>query len=88
MLEDKSISLQYLLEERINTYQTMKFCREIDKYNRIFYDPVSNQFLINGEEPILVNEIMEAKILEVVEQAEAAGFSQDEILHTVSGLLI
>lgn len=66
----------------------MKFCREIDKYNRIFYDPVSNQFLINGEEPIPINGVIEDKILEVVEQAEAAGFSQDEILHAVSGLLI
>lgn len=66
----------------------MKFCREIDKYNRIFYDPVSNQFLINGEEPISIDGVMEAKILEVVEQAETAGFSQDEILHAVSGLLI
>ena len=66
----------------------MKFCREIDEYNRIFYDPVSNQFLINGKEPIPIDGIMEAKILEVVEQAETAGFSQDEILHTVSGLLI
>lgn len=88
MFGDKSISLQYLLKDRTNTHQTMKFCREIDKYNRIFYDPVSNQFLINGEEPIPINGVIEDKILEVVEQAEAAGFSQDEILHAVSGLLI
>lgn len=66
----------------------MKFCREIDKYNRIFYDPISNKFLINGTEPILIDGIMETKILEIVEQAETAGFSQDEILHAVSGLLI
>lgn len=66
----------------------MKFCREIDKYNRIFYDPVSNQFLINGEKAIPIDGVIEAKILEVVEQAETAGFSQDEILHTVSRLLI
>lgn len=66
----------------------MKFCREIDKYNRIFYDPVSNQFLINGEEPIPIDGIMEIKIKELVEQAETVGFSQDEILHAVSGLLI
>ena len=66
----------------------MKFCREIDKQNRIFYDPVSNQFLINGEEPIPIDGIMEIKIKELVEQAETAGFSQDEILYIVSGLLI
>ena len=66
----------------------MKFCREIDKYNRIFYDPVSNQFLINGKEPIPVDGIMETKIKDIVEQAKTAGFSQDEILYVVSGLLI
>lgn len=66
----------------------MKFCREIDKYNRIFYDPVSNQFLINGEEPIPIDGIMEMKIKDIVEQAETAEFSQDEILYVVSGLLI
>lgn len=66
----------------------MKFCREIDKYNRIFYDPVENQFLINGSEPIFIDGIMEIKIQELVEQAETAGFSQDEILYVVAGLLI
>ena len=88
MLKDKSISLQYLLKEITNTHLAMKFCREIDKYNRIFYDPVSNQFLINGEEPIPIDGIMEMKIKDIVEQAETAGFSQDEILYVVSGLLI
>lgn len=66
----------------------MKFCREINKYNRIFYNPVSNQFLINGKEPIPVDGIMETKIKDIVEQAKTAGFSQDEILYVVSGLLI
>ena len=66
----------------------MKFCREIDKQNRIFYDPVTNQFLINGEDPIFIDGIMEIKIKELVEQAEIAGFSQEEILYTVSGLFI
>ena len=66
----------------------MKFCREIDKYNRIFYNPVSNQFLINGKEPIPVDGIMETKIKDIVEQAETTGFSQDEVLYVVSRLLI
>ena len=66
----------------------MKFCREIDKQNRIFYDPVTNQFLINGEEPIPIDGIMEMKIKDIVEQSETAGFSQEEILYVVSGLLI
>ena len=66
----------------------MKFCREIDKYNRIFYDSVSNQFLINGKETIPIDGIMETKIKDIVEQAETAGFSQDEVLYVVSGLLI
>ena len=66
----------------------MKFCREIDKQNRIFYDPVTNKFLINGKDPIFIDGIMEIKIEELVKQAETAGFSQEEILYTVSGLLI
>lgn len=76
----------------------MKLCREIDKNNtvdsaqpnprRIFYDPISNQFFLNGTEPLEVSLGMEYKITELVEQAEIAGLSQSEILFIVSGLLI
>lgn len=66
----------------------MKLCREIDKNNRIFYDPISNQFLLNGIEPLEVSLGTEYKITELVEQAEIAGLSQSEILFIVSGLLI
>lgn len=66
----------------------MKFCREIDKYNRIFYDPISNQFLLNGTEPLEISLGTEYRITELVEQAEIAGLSQSEILYIVSGLLI
>lgn len=66
----------------------MKFCREIDKNNRIFYDPTSNQFLLNGTEPLYVSLVTEYQITELVEQSEIAGLSQDEILFIVSGLLI
>ncbi len=66
----------------------MKLCREIDKNNRIFYDPISNQFLLNGTEPLEVSLETEYKITELVEQAEIAGLSQSEILFIVSGLLI
>lgn len=76
----------------------MKLCREIDKNNtvgsaapnprRIFYDPISNQFFLNGTEPLEVSLGTEYKITELVEQAEIAGLSQSEILFIVSGLLI
>lgn len=66
----------------------MKLCREIDKNNRIFYDPISNQFLLNGTEPLEVSLRNEYRIVELVEQAEIAGLSQNEILFIVSGLLI
>ena len=66
----------------------MKLCREIDKNNRIFYDPISNQFLLNGTEPLEVSLRTEYKITELVEQAEIAGLSQSEILFIVSGLLL
>lgn len=66
----------------------MKFCREIDKNNRIFYDPISNQFFINGTEPLKISISTEYKIIELVEQAEIAGLSQNEILFIVSELLI
>ena len=71
-----------------NSLSKMKFCREIDKNNRIFYDPISNQFLLNGTEPLEVGLVMEYQIIELVEQSEIAGLSQDEILFIVSGLLI
>lgn len=71
-----------------NSQSKMKFCREIDKNNRIFYDPISNQFLLNGIEPLEVGLVMEYQIIELVEQSEIAGLSQDEILFIVSGLLI
>lgn len=66
----------------------MKLCREIDKYNRIFYDPISNQFLLNGTEPLEIGIATECQITELVDQAEIAGLSQSEILYIVSGLLI
>lgn len=66
----------------------MKLCREIDKNNRIFYDPISNQFFLNGTELLEVSLGTEYKITELVEQAEIAGLSQSEILFIVSGLLI
>ena len=71
-----------------NSLSKMKFCREIDKNNRIFYDPISNQFFLNGTEPLEIGLIMEYQIIELVEQSEIAGLSQDEILFIVSGLLI
>lgn len=40
----------------------MKLCREIDKNNRIFYDPISNQFFLNGTEPLEVSLGKEYKI--------------------------
>lgn len=27
----------------------MKFCRSISEFDRIFYDPISNLFLVNGK---------------------------------------
>lgn len=66
----------------------MKFCRQIDQNNRIFYDPTTNEFLINGTQPLEVDIFTEYKILEIVEQSEIAGLSQSDILYAVSGLLI
>lgn len=66
----------------------MKFCRQIDQNNRIFYDPITNEFLINGTQPLEVDIFTEYKILEIVEQSEIAGLSQSDILYAVSGLLI
>ena len=66
----------------------MKFCREIDKNTRIFYDPISNQFLINGTKPLKISPSSEYKIIDMVQQCEIVGFSQSEILFIVSGLLI
>lgn len=66
----------------------MKFCRQIDQNNRIFYDPTTNEFLINSTQPLEVDIFTEYKILEIVEQSEIAGLSQSDILYAVSGLLI
>lgn len=65
----------------------MKFCRSISKFDRIFYDPISNLFLVNGKTALEVSLGMEYKIQNAVEQAEIAGLSQDEILYIVSGIL-
>lgn len=65
----------------------LKFCREIDVLDSIFYDPVENLFLINGETALEVNPIAEYKILDAVEKAEIAGLSQAEILFIVSGII-
>lgn len=66
----------------------MKFCRQIDKYNRIFYDPIKNEYLINGKEPIPISLGMEYQIVEVVEEADIAGLAVDEILYIIAGMLI
>ena len=65
----------------------MKFCRSISVFDRIFYDPVSNLFLVNGVTVLEVSLGVEYKIQNAVEQAEIAGLSQDEILYIVSGIL-
>lgn len=65
----------------------LKFCRTIDVFERIFYDPVENLFLINGITALKVTPKVEYKMLEAIEQAEIAGLSQDEILYIVSGIL-
>lgn len=66
----------------------MKFCRQIDKYNRVFYDPIKNEFLLNGKEPIPVSLGDEYNIIEIVEMSEIAGLSTDEILSAVAGYLL
>lgn len=65
----------------------MKFCRSISEFDRIFYDSISNLFLVNGKTALEVSLGMEYKIQNAVEQAEIAGLSQDEILYIVSGIL-
>lgn len=65
----------------------LKFCRQIDILNRIFYDPVRNLFLVNGITALKVTPRIEYKMLEAIEQAEIAGLSQSEILDIVSGIL-
>lgn len=66
----------------------MKFGRNIDRNNRIFYDPISNQFLINGKDPIEIPLTKEYDIIDIVEQSEIAGLSQEEILCEVARLLL
>lgn len=65
----------------------MKFCREISEFDRIFYDSVDNLFLINGKTALEVTPVIEYKILNAIEKAETAGFSQEEILYVVSGII-
>lgn len=65
----------------------MKFCQQINKHHRIFYDPVSNQFLLNGQEPLYISLTKEYEIIDLVEQSEIAGLSQDEILYAISSLI-
>lgn len=65
----------------------MKFCRNITILDRIFYDPVNNLFLVNGKTALEITPSIEYKIVNIVEKAEIAGLSQEEILYIVSGII-